>query len=377
MLSTGHYLILSSLSRNGPESRSELALRLGMSKAAVSSLVRDLLKQEILCEQAPVHGSGRPSVPLAVRAEAAWFIGISLQDDPAIVVLTDLHGTVHDRMELPRHADLETCVSSLCEAITHLRRGPRSAKVSGVGMALPGFVANDRQTCLACAALGWRDVDIGGVLSKRTGLPTWIENDANALILGEQLFGALRGSPDFSVIFISNGIGCANIVNGRLLRGYAGGAGEMSHAPIVTDMAHALPCRCGNRGCLETVASLLAIGNAARRAGLPGDIAELARLAAGAHPEALSILHHAGASMGLATAHLIQLIDPSHVVVMLDPNLRDGIYGHALLRETESHILRRPASRSMIDFRDFEPDSFACGAASLAARYFIFGPDGV
>ncbi|NHO30422.1 ROK family protein [Acetobacter farinalis] len=375
MLSSGHYQILSTLSRFGPRSRSELAKDLGMSKAALTALVRDLLEQDILCEQEPVYGAGRPSVPLVVRANAAWFIGISLQDDPAVVVLTDLHGTTLARIELPRLPDPEACLASLAGAVGDLRKslGKNREKISGIGVALPGFVAKDRQTCLACTALGWRNLNIGTVLAERTGLPVWVENDAKALILGEQLFGPLKGSPDFSMVFVSHGIGCAHIVNGRLLWGNAGGAGEISHAPITVDATQALPCRCGNRGCLETVASLLAIGNAARQAGLPTSTRELTLLAAEGHPQALTILHRAGSAMGIATAQLIQMLDPSHVVVMLDSALKDGVYGHALQHEADSHILHRPNTHTMINFRDFEPDSFARGAASLAARYFIFG----
>lgn len=379
MLSSGHYQILSVLSRSGAKSRTELAVELGLSKAAISALVRDLLDQDILSEQNPVYGAGRPSVPLVVRANAASFVGISLQDDPAVVVLTDLHGTTLNRIEVPRLADPEACVSLLVKTIKTLRTslGKERGTLSGIGLALPGFVARDRQTCLACTALGWRNIKIGETLAERAGLPVWVENDAKALILGEQLFGPLKGSPDFSMIFVSHGIGCAHIVNGRLLWGNAGGAGEISHAPITVDAQKALPCRCGNRGCLETVASLLAIGNAARQAGLPTNTQDLTRLAAEGHADALSILHRAGSAMGIATAQLIQMLDPSHVVVMLDPALKDGVYGHALQYEAESHILHRTNAHTMINFRDFEPDSFARGAASLAARYFIFGHGGV
>ncbi|GAN69892.1 ROK family transcriptional regulator [Acetobacter orleanensis] len=379
MLSSGHYQILSILSRKGAKSRSELAAELGLSKAGISALVRDLLEKHILSEQEPVHGAGRPSVPLVVRANAASFIGISLQDDPAVVVLTDLHGTTLNRVELPRLAEPEACIALLASTVKTVRSAlPRDrGKLSGIGLALPGFVARDRQTCLTCTALGWRNINIGAALAERTGLPVWVENDAKALILGEQLFGPLKGSPDFSMIFVSHGIGCAHIVNGRLLWGNAGGAGEISHAPITVDMPQALPCRCGNRGCLETVASLLAIGNAARLANLPTNMQDLTRLAAEGRAEAVSILHRAGSAMGIATAQLIQMLDPSHVVVMLDPALKDGVYGHALQYEAESHILHRTNACTMINFRDFAPDSFARGAASLAMRYFIFGHGGI
>ncbi|WP_173577695.1 ROK family transcriptional regulator [Acetobacter fallax] len=376
-LSAGHRQILSAISREGPRSRTELAGLLGLSKASISGLVRDLLEQNILCEQELIFGIGRPSVSLAVRADAASFIGISLQQDPAVLLLTDLHGTVHARLELPRLSDPDEAVESLANGIQSLKKegGDAADRLSGIGIALPGFVSRDRLTCITSTAHGWKNVNIGTALAERTGLPTWVENDANALILGEELFGPLRGSPDFSMLFVSHGIGCAHIVNGRLLRGNSGGAGEISHAPVAIDGFGALPCRCGNKGCLETVSSLLAIGNAARRAELPTDIAELADLAAAGQPDALSILHQAGSAMGIATAQLIQMLDPSHVVVMLDHTLHDSVFGHALMNEAESHILHRTGVKTMIHFRDFAPEGFAAGAASLAARYFIFGPE--
>ncbi|GBQ88388.1 ROK family protein [Acetobacter nitrogenifigens DSM 23921 = NBRC 105050] len=377
MLSPGHYQILTTLSRGGPCSRTDLARTLGVSKASISGLVRDLLNQNILCEQELVFGVGRPSVSLAVRADAASFIGVSLQQDPAVLVLTDLHGSVLARVEVPRAEDPDLCVESLVAAIDQLRAagGASTERLSGVGVALPGFVSHDRHTCVASTALGWRNVDIGAALTERTGLPTWVENDANALILGEQLFGPLRGSPDFSMVFVSYGIGCAHIVNRRLLRGNAGGAGEISHAPIAIEGFGAAPCRCGNKGCLETVASLLAITNAARRAGLPEEIGPLAALAAKGQPDALALLHRAGSALGLATAQLIQMLDPSHVVVMLDPALHDSVFAHALRKEADSHILHREGPGTMVTFRDFAPENFASGAASLAARYFISGSD--
>ncbi|MBS1095673.1 ROK family transcriptional regulator [Gluconobacter wancherniae] len=379
MLSAGHYQILSTLSREGSKSRTELSQLLSVSKATISGLVRDLLDQGILCEQELVFGVGRPSVSLAVRADAAWFIGISMQDDPVVLVLTDLHGTVHARLELPRLTNTDDCVAALADTVHRLRQtvGATKDRLSGIGIALPGFVSRDRRTCVACTALGWRNINIGSAMAELTGLPTWVENDAKALILGEELFGPLRGSPDFSMVFVSHGIGCAHIVNGRLLWGNSGGAGEISHAPVTIEGADALPCRCGNKGCLETVASLLAISNSARRQGLPEGAHELTALATNGNLEAVAILHRAGSAMGLATAQLIQMLDPSHVVVMLDTSLRNGVYGHALLHEAESHTLHRAGTRTMIHFRDFKPDSFAKGAASLAARYFIFGHDDV
>lgn len=376
-LTPGHYQVLSTLSREGAKSRTELALLLGLSKASITGLVRDLIDQGVLCEREQVFGIGRPSTLLAVRSDAASFIGISLQSDPVVLQLTDLHATTHQQVSIPRLADAQACIDALAEAVARLRQtgGAIARKLAGIGIALPGFVSKDRHTCITSTALGWRDVAIGKLLAERTGLPTWVENDANALILGEELFGTLRGRPDFSMIFVSHGIGCAHFVNGRLLRGHTGGAGEICHAPVAIEGFGAIPCRCGNKGCLETIGSMLAIANAARAAGLSGVPEELVALAGAGHPEAVAILHRAGTAVGLACAQMIQVLDPSHVVVMLDPAFNGTLFSHALLHAAQAHILHRPGARALIEFRDFTPDGFARGAASLAARYFIADHD--
>jgi len=377
MFSAGHHRILSLLGRRGTMSRTDLAKALGMSKASVSLLVRNLIARGILQEEELVFGQGRPSVMLGLRSDAASFVGVSLQDDPATVVLTDPHGRVLARHVFPRDVVSETCLPALARAIDRVRvdASDVAGPLAGVGIALPGFVSRDRRVCLASTALGWVDVDVAGGLESLTDLPVFVENDANALIVGEQLFGHSGDCPDFSLVFVGNGIGSAHIINGQLHRGHHGGAGEMSHSPIALEGQGALPCRCGNRGCLETVSSLQAIRGAARQAGLTTDIAALSALAASGHPEALEILHRAGAALGLALAQLVQMFDPSQVVVMLDPALKESVFGRVLRQEMETHVLRRAGTQTILHLRAAQEDSFATGAASLAAHQFLFGND--
>lgn len=374
MFSTGHYRILSTLSRTGPQSRTDLARALGLSKASVSALVRELIEQRILDERERVFGTGRPSVMLGLREDAASFIGISLQADPAHVVLTDPHGRVCVRRTLPLLSDPDECMSALAQIVHEISAAiPEGAGApAGIGIVLAGMVSRDRLTCLASATLGWVDVDVSARLSALTGLPVFVENDANALIVGEQLFGDSGDYADFSLVFVSEGIGGAHVIDGKLHRGRHGGAGEMSHSPIAFE-GNALPCRCGNRGCLETLASLPAILGAARRAGLGEDIESLVAVAAEGHPEALSILHRAGAALGIALAQTVQMLDPGRIVVMLDPPLVESVFARALRQEMEAHVLRRAGEETEVLVRPLHPDDFASGAASLAAQHFLFG----
>ncbi|GAN54031.1 ROK family transcriptional regulator [Tanticharoenia sakaeratensis] len=375
MFSAGHHRILSTLSRLGAMSRTDLARALDVSKASISMLVRDLIARGVLREEAVVFGQGRPSITLGLCSDAASFIGISLHADPTTVVMTDPHGRILARYVMPRETDPHACFEGLARAVDIVRKraGSGAGPIAGIGVAQPGFVSRDGRISLASTALGWVNVDVAGGLSAVTGLPVFVENDANALILGEQLFGPSGDCPDFSLVFVGDGIGSAHIVNGRLHRGHHGGAGEISHSPIALDGSGALPCRCGNRGCLETVSSLQAIRGAARQAGLTSDIDELAAMTADGHPEALAILHRAGAALGIALAQLVQMFDPSQVLVILDPALKDSVFGRVLRQEMETHVLRRAGVQTTLTLRGLEDDSFAKGAASLAAQKFLFG----
>ncbi|NVN10708.1 MULTISPECIES: ROK family transcriptional regulator [Nguyenibacter] len=379
MFTPAQYQILAAISRAGTMSRTGLAGVTGLSKASISILTKELIGRGILGERELVFGQGRPSVLLGLEADAACFVGISLQADPTILLLTDLHGATLARMELPRRRDHEHCLAELVEALPALvsRAGRPVGPISGIGVALPGFVSRDRTTCLYSTALGWSNVDIVGHLATLCDIPAYIENDANALILGEHLFGIMRDCPDFSMVAVGDGIGCAHIVDGRLHRGHNGGAGEISHAPVVLDggAIGAMPCRCGKRGCLETVATLQAIRAAARQAGLPCDIAELAQMAQTGRPEALAILHRAASALGIAIAQLIQMFDPSHVVIMLDTALKGEVFGAMVQQTVEAHVMRRPDGQATLYLRDAQKDGFASGAASLAAQKFLFGLD--
>lgn len=221
MFSTGHHRILSVLSRSGPQSRTDLARVLNLSKASVTALVRELIEQGILDERERVFGFGRPAIMLGLRQDAASFIGISLQSDPAQIVLTDALGQVHLRKSIPRLTDVDACLGVMIDAIEEIQSAyPTGIGVlAGIGIVIAGIVSRDRKVCLTSTSLGWKDVDIGQRLAALTGLPVFVENDANALIISEQLFGQSGGVSDFSLVFVGEGIGGAHIVDRRLHRG--------------------------------------------------------------------------------------------------------------------------------------------------------------
>ncbi|WP_458135283.1 ROK family protein [Komagataeibacter sp. NFXK3] len=377
MFTSGQYRVLRTISTLGPVSRTQLVEITGLSKATMSALTRELLDRNILCERELVFGQGRPSILLGLNAVSVCFAGVSMQSDPSIILLTDLLGEIIAHKEFVRASDPETCIENIERGIRELvaQAGDRAGPLGGVGIAIPGFVARDRRLCYRSVVLEWRNVDIVTPLEKRLGVPVFAENDANALIQGEHLFGIMRDCPDFSMIIVGDGgIGCAHIVDGKLHRGFQGGAGEISHTTVVwpdgRETNH--PCSCGKRGCLDTVSSLRAIRSMAQQKGLPTTPLELERQAREGNADALHILHTAGGAMGMAVAQLVQLFDPSQVVVLLDQPFREGVFGAVLRQTMETHIMPRPDWEMTLDLRETLGTGWATGAAGIATRQFLF-----
>ena len=380
MSSPTQFQLLRVISQSGPMSRTTLAEVTGLSKASVSMITRDLLERGVLHETETVQGQGRPSIKLGLDADSAYFVGVSLIEEPFALVVTDLHGVAVATSEIAGSRDPAEIGRRIKAALPGLlgTNDKARARLRGVGIAVPGFVDERQQVCLQSTGLGWQDLPVAGIVSEQIGLPVAVENDANAVTLAETLFGRMRGCTSFALVSVGEGIGCGLMLNGELYRGQHGGAGEISHATIELG---GTPCRCGKRGCLDTISSLSAIRSAAELAGLPGSLDELERLAGAGRLEAVQILHRAGSCLGLAIAHLIQMIDPEQVVIAhlhpgagQDPGFRQsGLFETVTRQAIEANVLPRFAGKTVIHTRRVSKDVWAQGAASVAAHHFLFG----
>jgi glucokinase len=237
-------------------------------------------------------------------------------------------------------------------------RAPAGTEVVGVGIGVPGVIDHAAGHVVASANFpGWREVAVGEAVSRRTGLRTAVENDANAAAVGEGRYGAGRPYRSFVLLTLGTGIGSGIILDGRLWRGALGMAGEAGHVTIDSSPT-AEPCGCGNVGCVERYASATAVARMARAAGLPGDpdAAAVARLAAdesspGAEP-ARDIFRRAGRSLGILVAGLINILNPEAVLVgggmseawdLLEPSLHAEVLARAHRPMGERTALLRAA----------------------------------
>jgi glucokinase len=221
---------------------------------------------------------------------------------------------------------LERIVGSLEGALA--KAGLGQGDLAAVGICSPGPCDIDAGVLSSAPNLpGWRDVPICRYLEERLGVPTRLENDANAAALGEHVYGAGRGCRHLIYMTVSTGIGGGLIIDGRLYRGATGVAGELGHMTIEPDGPL---CGCGNRGCLEALASGTAIAARGEELVAQGGSALLARLAqeqGDLTAETVSraadqgdiacqgIIQRAGYYLGIGLASYVNIFNPEVIII--------------------------------------------------------------
>jgi predicted NBD/HSP70 family sugar kinase len=291
-------------------------------------------------------------VQLVLQNPEQVVVGIDFGHSHVAVALADLaHNVLAERRwDLDVNNRAVAALDTAARMVEELRAelGVELRNVIGAGIGIPGPVDRARGKAGSATILpGWVDLRIAAEMSERLGLPVEIENDANLGALAELTWGAGKDCSNFAYIKAATGIGAGIVIDGRLLRGATGTAGEIGHTTL--DEGGAL-CYCGNRGCLETVASGPAILHLVGPVG--GETLTLARLvdlALNGDLRCRRAISDAGREIGVAIAGLCNLINPERVIVggllsktgevLLQP-LRESIRRHAVQAAAESVDVR-------------------------------------
>jgi len=368
-------LLLNHLRRHGPTARSDIAAATGLSPAAISYVSSELLEQQVITERDAVADGGRRRMTrLDLNYAGHVALGVKLMERSLRATLVDLGTNVIDTLTADVDARSPTAVArATADALAHLleRSGEDRQRLTGIGLAMPGQHDAERGICLRCDRFGWQDVPIAALISELAGTSVWVDNDVNAFALAEHLFGAGRQASSLAVFSFGRGIGAAMIVDGQLLRGRYGGAGEIGHLTVVEGGPR---CECGRLGCLEAVTSLPAILNAygvVRPSDRAIDPAALAALAGEGDPVAREILDTAGRRLGAAAATFASLFDPQTMVI----GGEGVLFGPALLDPLVATLKEKNFQRNTEVFVEFwNDDAWARGAAALAIDSFFSLP---
>ena len=318
--------ILTMLRLRGESTRAEIARRLAITPATVTRLVSELSRRELLREvgqrekDGAIRELGRPGMRIELNSGGAYFLGVEIDVGVLRYALLDLSASVVDSSEvrISKQSRPRTVVNRISDHVESLEKKTRfRGRLKSVGVTVPGL-ATSEGFVLNLPIMGWKNFDLSAVLKEQIRLPCFVENDANAAA-----FGALYTEPSLPTectIFLKIGAGCggAAIVNGRLLRGAAGTAGEFGHIQVAK---RGRRCSCGQFGCLEASVNLAAVARDYKGSddlkeeellALPS---EIARRAAAADRSALRTIASFSRQLSAGVIALVNIFNPATIIL--------------------------------------------------------------
>ncbi len=380
-------ILLSLVESHVPLTRAGLGETLGLGRNTLGSELRRLFALGLLEEGGRDESSaGRPSRRLRVSRGAGVVAAIEIGGTSIDVALATLAS------EILAHAAEPAVLSDgpdsvLGRAFEVLRglltaEGLTPADLRAVGVGVPGPVQAEEGEAIAPPIVsGWHGYPIRSTVAAAFDCPVFVENDVNVMALGEHLRGAARAVDDFLFVKVGTGIGAGLMVDGKIVRGASGGAGEIGHVCVAPDSD--VVCPCGNTGCLQAFAGGPGIARAAEEAAAAGrspllaaarsqkgrlDAVDVGVAAAAGDPAAVAIVREAGRLVGSTLAVAVNLLNPAMIV------MGGGIasIGDAFLAEIRAAIYRRSlplATRNLPIVRSELGDRVGViGASAYASR---------
>ena len=388
--------ILLTFLHTGTASRVQLSKHTNLSNTAITNLTAELIDQGIVVETGPAsatHGRqrrrvGRPQRMLQLVPDARYVVGVHIGIGLFRVAVANLHADiVHNNIatfpvDQPA-LDVLDMIAQLV-GVTLAEANVDPARILGVGVGASGLVNRETGVNLHAASLGWHNIPIEAVLKKRLHLPVCVDNNVRVMALGEAYFGLGRGVDVLAFTYGRIGVGAGIVVNGQVFRGSGAGAGEIGHTIILPH--DGAQCRCGQRGCLETLVSEPVLLREARlladqlpnsilatRLNADGDVIEAVFAAARAGDrQALALIDSQMQYLGIALANLVNVLNPKLIIL-------GGMFaqGSDLILPTVEATIRQLAFAGLGESALVKPTTFGwragvVGAASLALKEFFY-----
>lgn len=371
-------------------SRTDLAKQTGLSQASVTGLTAELIEEGLLEERkAGAYEGGRRPTLLAFRPDGVHAIGVNIAIDQIRVVIVNLATEIKasHKVELPEiNHSPEQIVDIIFQGIQACMWEANCSKeqIAGVGVGVPGPVDGNTGIIHFLPNYGWRDVPFKEMLEKKISLPVFIDNSSNNLAIGEYWFGKGKGLDNFLVITLENGVGAGIVINGQLVRGAAGIAGEFGHTCFNEDGPE---CRCGRRGCIEASVGNNSIIRDARKLVQDGKWSKqdtqmddlsfnevLEELARG-NKDLESIYSRAGDILGVGIFNLVTIINPEVVIITgKGVNAGDKLFKpmHQALKRMSSGQFDFMTSKIIV--QNWSDDDWARESGALVLREIYKSP---
>lgn len=295
-------------------------------------------------------------------------IGIDLGATRIKIALVDERGRILSRRETdtPFNFRKEVLIDAIVKNVQGIieKAGIKKGIVAGVGIGVPGPVDSKQGIVHYFPNIrGWENVPLKAILQKKLGLRVAMDNDVNAMTIGEYAFGAGRGASNLICITLGTGVGGGIIIDGKLYRGGAMVAGEIGHVPI---NERGPRCNCGGIACLERyIGNRYILDKAKKVFGKGITLEKLSRLGQNGDKRARKIWKDVGRKLGTALTGVVNLFNPDRIVIGGGVSKAGGLILRPLRREIKSRAMRNQASHVKIVRTKMGGDAGVIGASLL------------
>lgn len=376
MKSVNRTLVLNKIRENAPISRAQIAKETKLTPPTVSSIVKELIDQDLVQESTLGESKGgRKPTLLLVNKNGYYIVGVDAGPTTVACVLSNLAGEVCERIVLPiaPHQTNASFLSLVKDGISKvLQQVEHQEKVLGIGVAMHGVVDVTTGISVFAPVLQLKNIPLQEELERTFGIEVRMENDARAMALGEAWFGEYEERTSMLALNIGSGVGAGVLIDGKLYEGAFGLAGEVGHMSIALDGER---CECGNLGCLQAYASAPAIVRRANEQMPEKAITtseEVYQLAEENQVESVQLLEETGVKIGIGLANLVHVINPA-LIIIGGGVAKAEKYIHAPMAEALAERgLTEAAKSTPIAFSEIGDDATILGAVALVLQE-VFG----
>jgi len=371
-------LILKTIYDHRQISRAEVARLTHLTRPTVSSTVAELIEEGLVAEigYGPSEG-GKPPILLSIVDDSRHLIGIDLANSQFRGAVTDLRGRIVYRHSVPVDDQDGEAALQLVYQVTQALIEAATGPILGIGIGTPGLMNPEAGLVRQAVNLEWMDLPLRDLLTDRYKLPVYIANDSQVAALGEYTFGRSTETSSLVVVKVGRGTGAGIVIDGQLYYGDGFGAGEIGHIWAADNGVH---CRCGNIGCLETVASSRALLRQARQIWRANPASPLRTVATtpaqlntelvfqafqNGDPDLHQTIEQMGRYLGQSLAGLVGVLNIRHL--MIGGSL--ARFGEALVeparQEMRQRVQARQANETTVTLTTLGDDIVILGAAAL------------
>ena len=353
-------LVLRTIFANESISRAEVARVTHLTRTTVSEIVNGLLTEGLVDEVGRGESlGGKSPILLSAVANSRYLIGLNLAQDKFIGAIVNLRGEIKELVEAPVHDDNgQNALELVYQIIDQLMR-KRIKPIVGIGVGTPGLVNTREGLVVNAVNLEWQNLPLGQLLERKYKTPVSILNDSQATAIGEFVYGGGH-APDENLIVVNvkHGIGSGILVNGRLFQGDGGGAGEIGHVVV---QENGELCRCGKRGCLETISSARAVLQQLKIDSL--DKAQSAFDSGDAN--ARQVVTNAAHYLGISLANLIGTLNIQKIVITGDMTRFGNVWLDAVNASMQSAALSRLSEDTRLELGELDYRACILGASAF------------